>query len=254
MALTHADMVRETSTTTGTGTYSLAGAATGFRTFVAGVGTGNTCYYSATDGTDWEIGLGTVTDATPDTLSRDTVLASSNAGAAVNWGAGTRTLRLTYPAGKAVTTDSTASDSAAGLIEIAIQSEMETASDTARAVVPGRQHFHPGHPKCWAYVTVSAGTPTLQTSYNVTSITDSGTGLLTITIDTDFSSANWAPLMSVNTSNQSGGADDSMEAGDFDSVAAGSVILQCLALDVSAGDMSGVDPAAYAFAGFGDHA
>lgn len=100
MALVHADRVKETSTTTGTGTYSLAGALTGFRTFVAGIATGNTCYYAATDGTDWEIGLGTVTDATPDTLARTTILASSNAGAAVNWGAGTKTLFCTPPAGK----------------------------------------------------------------------------------------------------------------------------------------------------------
>lgn len=92
----HAPMVRETSTTTGTGTYDLAGAATGFQTFVAGVGA-TTCYYSATDGTDWEIGIGTVTDATPDTLARTTILESSNAGAAVNWGAGTKTLRCSLP-------------------------------------------------------------------------------------------------------------------------------------------------------------
>lgn len=98
MAMQNADRVKETSTTTGTGTYSLAGAVTGFRTFVAGVGTGNTCWYCATDGTDWEVGVGTVTDATPDTLARTTILASSNAGSAVNWGAGTRTIFCTLPA------------------------------------------------------------------------------------------------------------------------------------------------------------
>lgn len=92
MPLRNADRVKETSTTTGTGTYSLAGAATGFRTFVAGVGNGNQCHYVATDGTDWEVGIGTVTDATPDTLARTVVLDSSNAGAAVNWGAGTRNI------------------------------------------------------------------------------------------------------------------------------------------------------------------
>lgn len=90
MALIRADRVKETSTTTGTGTYSLAGAATGFQTFVAGIGSTNTCYYCAENGTDWEVGLGTVTDATPDTLARTRILASSNAGAAVSWGAGTK--------------------------------------------------------------------------------------------------------------------------------------------------------------------
>lgn len=90
MAFVSADRVKETSTTTGTGTYNLAGAAAGFRTFVAGVGTTNLCHYVAEDGTDWEIGLGTVTDATPDTLARTRVIASSNGGSAVNWAAGTR--------------------------------------------------------------------------------------------------------------------------------------------------------------------
>ena len=87
-----ADRVKETSTTTGTGTYSLAGAVSGFRTFVEGIGTGNTCPYIAEEGANWECGIGTVTDAAPDTLARTQILASSNAGAAVNWGAGTRTL------------------------------------------------------------------------------------------------------------------------------------------------------------------
>lgn len=100
MALVNADRVRETSTTTGTGTYDLAGAVAGHRTFVAGIGTGNTCWYCATDGTDWEVGIGTVTDATPDTLARTTIIASSNAGAAVNWSAGTRQIFCTLPASR----------------------------------------------------------------------------------------------------------------------------------------------------------
>lgn len=100
MALVAADRVAETSTTTGTGAYSLAGVLdSSYQIFVAGVGDGNTCYYCAfEDGVGWEIGLGTVTDASPDTLSRDTILASSNGGAAVDWGAGTRTIFVTVPA------------------------------------------------------------------------------------------------------------------------------------------------------------
>lgn len=92
MPLVHADRVKETSTTTGTGTYNLAGAVSGFRTFVDGIGDNNLCYYVAEMGADWEVGLGTVDDATPDTLARTRILASSNAGSAVNWGAGTKTL------------------------------------------------------------------------------------------------------------------------------------------------------------------
>ena len=86
MALVAADRVKETTSTTGTGTWNLAGAVAGFRTFVAGIGTGNTCYYVAEQGSDWEIGLGTVTDATPDTLARTRIIASSNGGSAVNFG------------------------------------------------------------------------------------------------------------------------------------------------------------------------
>lgn len=92
------DRVKETSTTTGTGTLDLAGAATGFQGFVAGIGDGNTTYYCIEDGTDWEVGIGTVTDAAPDTLSRDSILQSSNSDAAVDWGAGTKRVFCTLPA------------------------------------------------------------------------------------------------------------------------------------------------------------
>lgn len=98
MANTYADRVQETSTTTGTGTYDLAGANTGYQTFVAGAGDASTVTYLATDGTDWEVGTGVVTDAATDTLSRASILSSSNGGAAVNWGAGTKTISLTLPA------------------------------------------------------------------------------------------------------------------------------------------------------------
>jgi hypothetical protein len=90
--LIFADWVKETSTTTGTGAYSLAGAVAPNRTFVAGIGSGNNCPYSATNGTDIEWGIGSVTDGTPDTLGRAAILGSSNGGAAVSWGAGTKTI------------------------------------------------------------------------------------------------------------------------------------------------------------------
>ena len=80
MAFVLNDRVKETSTSTGTGTINLAGAEIGFESFVAGVGsTNNTFYCISHDGTaEFEVGIGTVTDATPDTLSRDTIISSSN--------------------------------------------------------------------------------------------------------------------------------------------------------------------------------
>ena len=107
MALVVNDRVKETSTTTGTGTLSLAGAVTGFETFVAGIGNSNTTYYTIVneDGA-FEVGIGTVTDAGTDTLSRSTILSSSNSDAAVNFAAGTKDVFCTLPASKAVILDS----------------------------------------------------------------------------------------------------------------------------------------------------
>jgi len=104
MALVVNDRVKETSTTTGTGTFDLAGAASGFQTFVAGIATGNTTYYAIFNQgtTEWEVGTGTVTDATPDTLSRTTIYASSNSGSAVDFASGTKDVFCTLPASKTV--------------------------------------------------------------------------------------------------------------------------------------------------------
>jgi len=98
MALVLRDRVKETTTTTGTATYTLAGAVAGFETF-GSVGDGNTTYYACSDGTDFEVGIGTYT-ASGTTLARTTILQSSNSDAAVNWGSGTRTIFCTLPAEK----------------------------------------------------------------------------------------------------------------------------------------------------------
>lgn len=100
MALTIKDRVKETSTTTGTGTLTLAGAVTGFQAFSV-IGNGNTTYYTITDNTNWEVGIGTYT-LSGTTLSRDTVLESSNAGSLVNFPAGSKDVFVTYPAEKSV--------------------------------------------------------------------------------------------------------------------------------------------------------
>jgi hypothetical protein len=104
MALVINDRVKETSTTTGTGTIDLAGAETGYESFVSGVGTTNTTYYAIelNSAGEWEVGIGTVTDATPDTLSRDTIISSSNGDAAVNFSAGTKNVFCTLPAKKTI--------------------------------------------------------------------------------------------------------------------------------------------------------
>ncbi len=110
MALVINDRVRETSTTSGTGTLNLAGAVTGFRTFVSGIGTGNTTYYAIfEEGTNlFEVGLGTVTDATPDTLARNTVLSNSSGTTdKINFSGGTLSVFCTMPASKSVYLDST---------------------------------------------------------------------------------------------------------------------------------------------------
>ena len=102
MALVLNDRVKETSTTTGTGTINLAGAETGFETFVSGVGSTNTTFYAIelNSAGEFEVGIGTVTDASPDTLSRDTVISSSNSDALVNFSAGTKTVFCTLPASR----------------------------------------------------------------------------------------------------------------------------------------------------------
>ena len=100
MALIVNDRVKETSTTTGTGTFDLDGAADGFETFVSAIGDGNSTYYCIFGGTEFEVGQGTVTDAAPDTISRDVVISSSNGDALVNFSAGDKQVFCTLPASK----------------------------------------------------------------------------------------------------------------------------------------------------------
>jgi microcystin-dependent protein len=100
MALVLKDRVKETTTTTGTGTLTLAGAATGFQSFSA-IGDGNTTYYCIVDSSAsaWEVGIGTYTSSGT-TLSRTTILESSNSGSAVSFGSGSKDVFCTLPAEK----------------------------------------------------------------------------------------------------------------------------------------------------------
>ena len=107
MALVLNDRVKETTTTTGTGAFTLAGAVTGFETFGTGVGNSNTTYYAVTlpGSAEFEVGLGTLSSDSS-TIARTTVISSSNSDNAVDFSAGTKTIFCTLPASKTVFLDS----------------------------------------------------------------------------------------------------------------------------------------------------
>ena len=102
MALVLKDRVKETSVVTGTGSATLLGASLGYQSFNTAIPTGSTVYYciAAQGVSEWEVGVGTFT--APDTLSRDTILESSSAGAKVTFSTGTKDVFVTYPAEKAI--------------------------------------------------------------------------------------------------------------------------------------------------------
>lgn len=104
MALVLADRVKETTTTTGTSDFSLGGAVSGFQTFSQGVGNSNTTYYAISLGSDWEVGLGTLSSDGL-TLARTTVLQSSNSDTKVSFASGSKDIFVTYAADKAVFED-----------------------------------------------------------------------------------------------------------------------------------------------------
>ena len=133
-----------------------------------------------------------------------------------------------------------ASDTAEGAIEVAVQSEMEAASSTTLAVSPGRQQYHPGTCKAWGQITESGGTPTLTTNYNITSISDDGVGAYGVTIATDFSSANYCIVLGFNR-------DPGPSAADWVTKAAGTFTARCFNSSTDAAVDQSVD-----FACFGD--
>ena len=146
MTVTLADRVRETSTTTGTGTLDLAGAVTGFVGFVAGAGDGSTVPYfvEAVDGDgvptgDWEAGEGVVTDAATDTLSRATVLASSNSGSLVNFSAGTKNVYLGAPSSYVLSSHPSL---AGGRLTLESGVPISTSDQAAKTTVYYTPHIH----------------------------------------------------------------------------------------------------------------
>lgn len=133
MALVLADRIKETTTTTGTGTITLGGAQTGFESF-AGIGDGNTTYYviQHTSANEFEVGLGTYT-ASGTTLSRDTIYTSSNSDAAVNFSAGTKIVFVAVP------TEATVYEDASG--DVAIEGQVTVGGNpTANLEVATKQY------------------------------------------------------------------------------------------------------------------
>jgi trimeric autotransporter adhesin len=120
MALVLADRVQETSTSTGTGAFTLDGAVTGYQTFAV-IGNTNTTYYTIADqgGANWEVGLGTYSTTGP-TLSRDTVYSSSNGNNLVPFTAGTKTVFVTYPSIRSVNLNASGNVSSLGTVSTGI--------------------------------------------------------------------------------------------------------------------------------------
>ena len=117
MALVINDRVRETTSTTGTGTVTLGGGVDGFQTFAAGIGNSNTTYYaiSLNSANEWEVGLGTL-NGDSSTLTRTTVLQSSNSDAAVDFAAGAKEIFCTLPSEKALYLDASGDLANSGII------------------------------------------------------------------------------------------------------------------------------------------
>lgn len=150
MALVLADRVKETTTTTGTGTVTLLGASTGYQSFAA-VGNANTTYYTIAGQTtsEWEVGIGTYT-ASGTTLSRTTVLSSSNSGSLVTFSAGTKDVFVTYPSSRSVYADgATLTATNSSVLPIASGGTNSTATATAGGI---------GYGTGTAYAVTAAGT------------------------------------------------------------------------------------------------
>lgn len=136
-------------------------------------------------------------------------------------------------------------------LPVAAQGDMETGTDNTKAVTPLAVNWHPGVAKCWWRVTVSAGTPTLANSWNITSITDTATGQLTVTIATDFSGVNYAVVTGVERA----GTALTVANCRNDTIrnatpAVGSLIHECN--DQTATTAAAVDPATWYGAALGD--
>lgn len=160
MALVVKDRVKETTTTTGTGTITLAGASAGFQSFSV-IGDANTTYYTIVDSATgaWEVGIGTYTSSGT-TLSRTTILESSNAGSAVNFAAGSKDVFVTYPAERAVYQDESTGTAFSPAFNASNGILVNSATVSANYTIPSGSNAVSGGPVSVAggvTVTVSAG-------------------------------------------------------------------------------------------------
>lgn len=129
---------------------------------------------------------------------------------------------------------------------IANQSTMETATSASHVVGPANMHFHPATPKCWGEFT--GNSTTILKSYNITSVADTATGVMTVTIANDFSDENWACFVCKASSN-AGNAASAL----YDSKAAGSVVLRSIVEGGAGEDPSATSGnASWSFMGMGD--
>ena len=197
------DRIKETTTTTGTGNISLAGAETGFETFVSGVGDGNTTYYAISHQTtnEFEIGLGTVNDASPDTISGRTnsnVISSSNSDNVVDFSAGTKDVFCTLPASKAITLDHQSVVNVVGSISIGDSSNrviLSKGSDNQiqfQTEASGQSAVNSNSGATKVYADISAMTATSPTTGDQAFVT-ANTGLYI------FNGGGWYKVATVNT-------------------------------------------------------
>jgi len=140
-----------------------------------------------------------------------------------------------------------ATNSFAGTVKTASQSVQETATATDTAVTPATQQYHPSAAKWWLKASVSAGTPSISSSYNNTSITDNNQGDIAATIATDFSSANWScQALCMGPLSTQGRVPWVADSGQ----SAGAVQIVCYT--VGSSSPSPTDPTAWYFSGLGD--
>jgi hypothetical protein len=223
MALVLADRVQETSTTTGTGTLTLDGASSGYQTFSAGIGNGNTCYYTIQSDTGaWEVGVGTVGAGT---LARTTLISSST-GSAISF-SGTLTVFVTYPAEKAVYGEGTAIVAPNGaLLPVASGG---TGASTAAAALTSLGAYPASNPSGYGTGTVTSVGITAGSAVVVSGSPITTNGNMTVGVSTKLAAINSLSGAGFFTQNGSGAI-------------AGRTIQAGTGIDVQHGNGSSQDP------------